>query len=80
MRRHGIGYHEKHRGQLFCDDSSERIIGLLTHEAEAGGVAWRSPCAIGPVAEVMQAELLTQLYGHPLRELADGERRYLVPG
>jgi iron complex transport system ATP-binding protein len=35
---------------------------------------------IGPVAEVMQAELLTQLYGHPLRELADGERRYLVPG
>ena len=50
VRRHGIGYHEKHRGQLFCDDSSERIIGLLTHEAEAGGVAWRSPCAIGPVA------------------------------
>lgn len=35
---------------------------------------------IGPVAEVMQAELLSRLYGHPLRELADGERRYLVPG
>jgi hypothetical protein len=50
VRRHGIGYHEKHRGQLFCDDSSERIVGLLAHEAESGGVAWRSPCAIGSVA------------------------------
>lgn len=35
---------------------------------------------IGPVAEVMQSELLSRLYGHPLRELADGEQRYLVPG
>ena len=49
VRRHGIGYHEKHRGQLFCDDSSERIIDLLRREAELGGVAWRAPCPIGEV-------------------------------
>jgi predicted flavoprotein YhiN len=26
VRRHGIGFHEKHKGQLFCDDSAEQII------------------------------------------------------
>ncbi len=36
VRRHGIPYHEKHRGQLFCDESSERIIGSLTREADHG--------------------------------------------
>jgi len=33
----------------------------------------------GPVAEVMQADLLSQLYGHRLREIADGGQRYFVP-
>lgn len=35
--------------------------------------------AEGPVAEVMQADLLSQLYGHRLREIADGGQRYFVP-
>ena len=33
----------------------------------------------GPVAEVMQADLLSQLYGHRLREILDGGQRYFVP-
>ena len=28
-QRHGIAWHEKHKGQLFCDDSSEQIIDML---------------------------------------------------
>lgn len=33
----------------------------------------------GPVAEVMQVELLSRLYGHRLREITDHNQRYFVP-
>ena len=33
----------------------------------------------GPVAEVLTAESLSRLYGHPLREMRDGGARYFVP-
>jgi predicted Rossmann fold flavoprotein len=46
---HGVGWHEKHRGQLFCDDSSERIVGLLRDECDRGGVAWFRPCGVREV-------------------------------
>ncbi len=29
VERHGIAWHEKHKGQLFCDDSSARIVDML---------------------------------------------------
>jgi predicted Rossmann fold flavoprotein len=44
---HGIAWHEKTLGQLFCDDSSKRIIDMLVAECAKGGVAWRQPCAVG---------------------------------
>ena len=50
LRRHGISWHEKHRGQLFCDESSEDIIGMLRRECGAAGVAWRMPCQVHAVA------------------------------
>jgi len=46
VRRHGVGFHEKHRGQLFCDDSAERIIALLQAECAAGAVQHWQPCAV----------------------------------
>jgi hypothetical protein len=49
LRRRGIGYHEKHRGQLFCDDGSERIVSLLREGCDEGGVRWLRPCAVGAV-------------------------------
>jgi predicted Rossmann fold flavoprotein len=49
VRGRGIDYHEKHRGQLFCDDSSQRILELLREGCEAGGVHWRQPCAVRAV-------------------------------
>ena len=49
VRRHGIGFHEKHRGQLFCDESSEQIIELLLAECAAGGVQRWQPCAVQAV-------------------------------
>ena len=49
VQRHGIAFHEKHRGQLFCDDSAEQIIGMLLAECAAGRVERRQPCAVQAV-------------------------------
>jgi len=47
--RHGIAWHEKHKGQLFCDQSSEQIIDLLRKECVDAGVQWMMPCAVREV-------------------------------
>ncbi|MBX3615016.1 MAG: NAD(P)/FAD-dependent oxidoreductase [Burkholderiaceae bacterium] len=49
VRRHGIGFHEKHKGQLFCDDSAERIVAMLREECDRAGVAWYRPCRVDSV-------------------------------
>ena len=36
--RHGIAWHEKTLGQLFCDGSSKQILAMLLEECRAGGV------------------------------------------
>jgi len=50
LRRHRIAWHEKHRGQLFCNDSSESIIEMLRAECGQAGVHWRMPCRVEEVA------------------------------
>ena len=47
--RHRIAWHEKHKGQLFCDGRSEEIVEMLLREAAAGGVEHWQPCAVGSV-------------------------------
>ena len=36
--RHGVAWHEKTLGQLFCDDSAKQIIRMLTDEMKAASV------------------------------------------
>jgi predicted Rossmann fold flavoprotein len=38
VERHGIAWHEKTLGQLFCDGSARQILELLLAECAAGGV------------------------------------------
>ncbi len=38
VRRHGIAYHEKKLGQLFCDGSAREIVAILERECSAAGV------------------------------------------
>ena len=38
VERHGITYHEKKLGQLFCDGSARQIVDMLLKEASAAGV------------------------------------------
>lgn len=47
--RHGIDYHEKTPGQLFCDVSSKEILQLLLTEADWAGVQLEIGCAIEQV-------------------------------
>jgi predicted Rossmann fold flavoprotein len=46
MHKHQIPFHEKHKGQLFCDRSAEDIIQMLLAECEAGGVTRWQPCSV----------------------------------
>ncbi|MBN9365675.1 MAG: NAD(P)/FAD-dependent oxidoreductase [Comamonadaceae bacterium] len=48
--KHGIGHHEKHKGQLFCDRSAEDIIAMLLAECAAGRVQHWQPCGVKNVA------------------------------
>jgi len=41
VNRHGIAWHEKTLGQLFCDDSAQQVVDLLLKECEAGQVTLR---------------------------------------
>ncbi|HSU23705.1 NAD(P)/FAD-dependent oxidoreductase [Comamonadaceae bacterium OTU4NAUVB1] len=50
VEKHGIAYHEKHKGQLFCDGPSQQIVDLLLAECAAGGVERWQPCAVRAVA------------------------------
>jgi predicted Rossmann fold flavoprotein len=52
LKRHRVNWHEKHRGQLFCDHSSESVIDMLKSECDAGGVAWRRPVVVEAVRQV----------------------------
>jgi predicted Rossmann fold flavoprotein len=46
LRKHGVPFHEKHKGQLFCDHSSEDVIKVLLAECAAGEVTRWQPCSV----------------------------------
>ena len=49
LQRDNIPFHEKHKGQLFCDRSADDIIQLLLRECGAGSVARWQPCGVQAV-------------------------------
>jgi predicted Rossmann fold flavoprotein len=49
VERHGIAWHEKHKGQLFCDGSSAQIVDMLLAECASGAVERWQPCAVQSV-------------------------------
>ncbi|HUP97743.1 MAG TPA: NAD(P)/FAD-dependent oxidoreductase [Usitatibacter sp.] len=49
VEKHGIAYHEKTLGQLFCDGSSKQIVAMLLEECRAGGVEIHQPCEVRAV-------------------------------
>nr|WP_240433441.1 NAD(P)/FAD-dependent oxidoreductase [Solimonas sp. K1W22B-7] len=49
VERHGIAWHEKELGQLFCDDSSKQIVRMLLDECAAAQVRIEVGCEVGQV-------------------------------
>lgn len=61
VKQHGIAYHEKHKGQLFCDRSAQDLIQMLLRECETGAAGgqvsrWQ-PCAVKNIAFSMSEAL-----------------------
>jgi len=46
VRSAGIGFHEKHRGQLFCNESAQQIIDFLVHGCAAARAEVQHPVSI----------------------------------
>jgi hypothetical protein len=46
VERHGIDYHEKELGQLFCDVSSKQIVAMLLDECAAAQVRIETSCSV----------------------------------
>ncbi|MET3132682.1 putative Rossmann fold flavoprotein [Oxalobacteraceae bacterium GrIS 1.11] len=63
VKKHRIGYHEKHKGQLFCDESAEQIIEMLKDECAAGDVHWRMPCKVEALSRLADGGFLLQTDG-----------------
>ncbi|GAA0863585.1 NAD(P)/FAD-dependent oxidoreductase [Sphingopyxis soli] len=53
VERHGIAYHEKTLGQLFCDGSAKQIVAMLIEECAKAGVDVRTG---QPVSDVTHAD------------------------
>jgi predicted Rossmann fold flavoprotein len=78
IEKHGIAYHEKAPGQLFCDDRAHRIVDLLLAECKAGGVIIKTGCAVKRIekkdAFVVQTDSAT--YTAPALVVATGGLSY----
>ncbi len=59
VKSHRIGFHEKHKGQLFCDDSSQQIIAMLHAECLRGNVQLMNPVSVQSVSSSDGFELAT---------------------
>jgi predicted Rossmann fold flavoprotein len=51
VQTYGIPFHEKHKGQLFCDRSAEDLIQMLLKECDKGGVQRWHGCGVKSVSQ-----------------------------
>ncbi len=63
--RHGIAWHEKTLGQLFCDGSARQIVDMLVTEMRRAGVTLRLQTTVGAVRKT-DAGFEVELGGTPV--------------
>ncbi|MEG8039043.1 NAD(P)/FAD-dependent oxidoreductase [Sphingomonas sp. LR60] len=68
VERHGIAWHEKTLGQLFCDGSARAIVDMLLGECELGGVTIRLGHSLGEIG-----------HADGRFTVAHGDRSYTAP-
>ncbi len=52
VEKHGINYHEKKLGQLFCDGSAKEIVQMLQTECVEAGVEIKINCTIDKIERI----------------------------
>ncbi len=50
VAKHGVAYHEKKLGQLFCDNKSSDILGLLLDECDQAGARLQLDTSVSEIA------------------------------
>lgn len=50
VKKHGIAFHEKTLGQLFCDDSAQQIIDMLLKECDDVGVELKTETIVNAIS------------------------------
>ncbi|MET0225108.1 MAG: NAD(P)/FAD-dependent oxidoreductase [Dokdonella sp.] len=63
VERHRIAYHEKERGQLFCDNSSKQIVRMLLDECAAASVRVETQCTVERVRKADEDFLIDTSLG-----------------
>ncbi|OOF07176.1 NAD(P)/FAD-dependent oxidoreductase [Salinivibrio sp. MA607] len=63
---HGVAYHERDHGQLFCDDSAKDIVNLLLAECDQATINQRYRCEVHDI-EQEEAGFRLKLNGEPVR-------------
>ncbi len=59
LQRYGIDFHEKHKGQLFCNDSAEDVINMLLAECAKGQVTRWQPCSVNKIIKSRSSQDLS---------------------
>jgi predicted Rossmann fold flavoprotein len=63
VAKHGVPYHEKKLGQLFCDNKSSDILGLLLAECESAGVELRMDTSVQAIEKTAEGYRLQTSMG-----------------
>ncbi|MGA9913973.1 NAD(P)/FAD-dependent oxidoreductase [Paraburkholderia sp.] len=66
LKRHHVTWHEKHKGQLFCDQSSDAVINVLKNECDAGRIAWRTPLSVEQVRHGAEGRFTLDTHSGPI--------------
>ncbi len=66
VERHGIAWHEKTLGQLFCDSSAQQIVDLLMTECAQAGVRVIAGTAVSEVRRDDSSGVFTLVAGNDL--------------
>jgi predicted Rossmann fold flavoprotein len=72
VERHGIRYHEKTLGQLFCDGSAAQILTMLESECHAAGVRIVTGCTVHSIAAGYVIETSAGAFEAPNLVIATG--------
>lgn len=65
VAKHGIAFHEREHGQLFCDDSSKDILAMLLKECEEAGVNVQLKTDVEHIKALNQGEIVKTTNNDP---------------